>query len=116
MIKFDCDYLEGCHPDILKMLEKTNFEQTEGYGCDKYCEKAKKLILAECGFAGKRGKNVPDVHFLVGGTQTNTTVISAILRPHQGVVAAVTGHVNVHETGAIESTGHKVLALPMTEN
>ncbi len=112
MIKFDCDYLEGCHPDILKMLEKTNFEQTDGYGCDKYCEKAKKLILAACGFAGKRGKNVPDVHFLVGGTQTNTTVISAILRPHQGVVSAVTGHVNVHETGAIESTGHKVLALP----
>ena len=115
MIKFDCDYLEGCHPDILKMLEKTNFEQTEGYGCDKYCEKAKKLILAACGFAGKRGKNVPDVHFLVGGTQTNTTVISAILRPHQGVVSAVTGHVNVHETGAIESTGHKVLALPSSD-
>ena len=61
MIKFDCDYLEGCHPNILKMLEKTNFEQTEGYGCDKYCEKAKKLILSACGFAGKRGKNVPDV-------------------------------------------------------
>lgn len=115
MIKFDCDYLEGCHPDILKMLEKTNFEQTEGYGCDKYCEKAKKLILAACGFAGKRGKNVPDVHFLVGGTQTNTTVISAILRPHQGVISAVTGHVNVHETGAIESTGHKVLALPSSD-
>ena len=112
MIKFDCDYLEGCHPDILKMLEKTNFEQTDGYGCDKYCEKAKKLILAACGFAGKLGKNLPDVHFLVGGTQTNTTVISAILRPHHGVVSAVTGHVNVHETGAIESTGHKVLALP----
>ena len=112
MIKFDCDYLEGCHPDILKMLEKTNFEQTDGYGCDKYCEKARRLILKACGFTGKKGKNVPDVHFLVGGTQTNTVVISAILRPHQGVVAAVTGHVNVHETGAIESTGHKVLALP----
>ena len=112
MIKFDCDYLEGCHPNILKMLEKTNFEQTDGYGCDKYCEKARKLILAACGFAGKRGKNVPDVHFLVGGTQTNTTVIASILRPHQGVISAVTGHVNVHETGAIESTGHKVLALP----
>lgn len=112
MIKFDCDYLEGCHPDILKMLEKTNFEQTDGYGCDKYCEKARRLILEACGFAGEKGKNVPDVHFLVGGTQTNTVVISAVLRPHQGVVAAVTGHVNVHETGAIESTGHKVLALP----
>ena len=112
MIKFDCDYLEGCHPDILKMLEKTNFEQTDGYGCDKYCEKARRLILKACGFAGKRGKNVPDVHFLVGGTQTNTIVISAVLRPHQGVISAVTGHVNVHETGAVESTGHKVLALP----
>ena len=112
MIKFDCDYLEGCHPAILDLLAKTNFEQTEGYGCDKYCEKAKKLILASCGFSGKRGKNIPDVHFLVGGTQTNTTVISAILRPHQGVVAALTGHINVHETGAIESTGHKVLSLP----
>ena len=112
MIKFDCDYLEGCHPAILELLVKTNFEQTDGYGCDRYCEKAKKLILASCGFAGKRGKNVPDVHFLVGGTQTNTTVISAVLRPHLGVVCALTGHINVHETGAIESTGHKVLALP----
>ena len=115
MIKFDCDYLEGCHPSILEKLAKTNFEQTDGYGCDQYCKKARKLILEACGFAGKRGKNVPDVHFLVGGTQTNTVVISAILRPHQGVVAAVTGHVNVHETGAIESTGHKVLALPSSD-
>ena len=112
MIKFDCDYLEGCHPKILDLLVKTNMEQSDGYGCDKYCEKAEKLILASCGFAGKHGKNVPEVHFLVGGTQTNTTVIASILRPHQGVIAAVTGHINVHETGAIESTGHKVLALP----
>ena len=112
MIKFDCDYLEGCHPAILDLLVKTNFEQTDGYGCDRYCEKARRLILKACGSAGKRGKNVPDVHFLVGGTQTNTTVISAVLRPHLGVVAALTGHINVHETGAIESTGHKVLALP----
>ena len=112
MIKFDCDYLEGCHPAILELLVKTNFEQTDGYGCDRYCEKAKKLILTSCGFAGKRGKNIPDVHFLVGGTQTNTTVIASILRPYQGVISAVTGHINVHETGAIESTGHKVMALP----
>ena len=112
MIKFDCDYLEGCHPKILDLLVKTNFEQTDGYGCDRYCEKAKKLILSACGFDGKRGKNVPEIHFLVGGTQTNTTVIASILRPHQGVIAAVTGHINVHETGAIESTGHKVLSLP----
>jgi threonine aldolase len=112
MIKFDCDYLEGCHPAILDLLIKTNFEQTDGYGCDKYCEKARKLILEACGFAGKRGKKVPEVHFLVGGTQTNTTVIASILRPHQGVISAVTGHINVHETGAIESTGHKVMVLP----
>ena len=112
MIKFDCDYLEGCHPAILDLLAKTNLEQTDGYGCDKYCEKARRMILKACGFAGKRGKNVPEIHFLVGGTQTNTTVIASILRPHHGVVAAVTGHINVHETGAIESTGHKVLALP----
>lgn len=111
MIRFDCDYMEGCHPDILKLLEKTNFEQTEGYGCDRYCGKAKKLILSACGFSGRKGKNVPEVHFLVGGTQTNTTVIASILRPHQGVICADTGHVNVHETGAIESSGHKVLAL-----
>ena len=112
MIKFDCDYLEGCHPAILDLLVKTNFDQTDGYGCDKYCEKARKLILAACGFNGKRGKNIPEVHFLVGGTQTNTTVIASILRPYQGVICAETGHINVHETGAIESTGHKVLALP----
>ncbi len=112
MIKFDCDYLEGCHPKILDLLVKTNMDQTDGYGCDKYCEKAKKLIAEACGFAGKWGKNVPEVHFLVGGTQTNTTVIASILRPHQGVVCAETGHINVHETGAIESTGHKVLSLP----
>ena len=111
MIKFDCDYLEGCHHKILDLLVKTNFEQTDGYGCDRYCEKARRLILSACGFAGKRGRNIPEVHFLVGGTQTNTTVIASILRPHQGVIAAVTGHINVHETGAIESTGHKVLAL-----
>lgn len=112
MIKFDCDYLEGCHPAIIDLLVKTNMNQTDGYGCDKYCEKAARLILSACGFAGKRGKNVPEVHFLVGGTQTNTTVIASILRPHQGVVCAETGHINVHETGAIESTGHKVLSLP----
>ena len=115
MIKFDCDYLEGCHPAILDLLAKTNLEQTDGYGCDKYCENARRLILKACGFTGKHGKNVPEIHFLVGGTQTNTTVIASILRPYQGVICAETGHINVHETGAIESTGHKVLALPSKE-
>ena len=106
MIRFDCDYLEGAHPDILKKLCETNMEQTIGYGCDPYCERAASLIKKAC------KKDDCDVHFLVGGTQTNTTVISAVLRPHQGVVCAHTGHINVHESGAIESTGHKVLSLP----
>ena len=106
MIRFECDYLEGAHPRILEKLEETNFEQTAGYGEDPHCENARKLICRAC------GRDDVDVHFLVGGTQTNFTVISSILRPHQGVVAAVTGHINVHETGAIEATGHKVLPLP----
>lgn len=105
MIRFDCDYLEGAHPLILKKLTETNMEQTVGYGCDPYCERAAQLIKEAC-----KSENC-DVHFLVGGTQTNTTVISTVLRPHQGVVCAETGHINVHESGAIEATGHKVLAL-----
>ena len=105
MIRFDCDYLEGAHPKIIEKLVETNFEQTAGYGCDPHCDKAKELIKKAC--------NAPksDVHFLVGGTQANATVISSILRPHQGVLCATTGHINVHETGAIEHSGHKVLAL-----
>ncbi len=106
MIHFNCDYLEGAHSAVLERLVRTNMEQTIGYGCDPYCETARAKIRAACG--------VPDadVHFLVGGTQTNTTVIASILRPYQGVLAAVSGHVNCHETGAIESTGHKVITLP----
>ncbi len=109
MIRFECDYLEGAHPEILKKLTETNMEQSIGYGCDEHCENAAKLIKKAC--------NAPDsdVHFLVGGTQTNTTVICAALRPHQGVISASTGHINVHESGAIEATGHKVLALPCTD-
>ena len=106
MIRFECDYLEGAHPRILKRLEETNFEQTSGYGTDPYCACAREKIKELCG-----GADV-DVHFLVGGTQTNFTVISAVLRPHQGVLAASTGHINVHETGAVEAVGHKVLAIP----
>lgn len=106
MIRFECDYLEGAHPKILELLTKTNFEQTPGYSTDIYCEKARSIIREKC--------NLPDcdVHFLVGGTQTNTTVIASILRPYQGVLCADTGHINVHETGAIESTGHKVMPIP----
>ena len=106
MIRFESDYLEGAHPLILKRMEETNFEQTAGYGNDPFCDSARQKIKKLCGSADV------DVHFLVGGTQTNFTVISAILRPYQGAVAASTGHINVHETGAVEATGHKVLALP----
>lgn len=106
MIYFNCDYTEGAHPAILEALQRTNLEQTVGYGEDAYCNEARSLIKKAC-----ENPDV-DVHFLVGGTQANLTVISAALRPHQGVIAANTGHINVHETGAIEATGHKVLALP----
>lgn len=106
MIRFESDYLEGAHPLILKRMEETNFDQTAGYGVDPFCDSARHKIQSLC-----KDSEV-DVHFLVGGTQTNFTVISAILRPYQGVIAALTGHINVHETGAVEATGHKVLALP----
>ena len=105
MLRFNCDYLEGCHPAILDSLVQTNMEQTSGYGLDPHCEHAAQLVrdLFHCPKAA--------VHFLVGGTQTNTTVISAALRPWEGVLSADTGHINVHETGAIEATGHKVIPL-----
>lgn len=109
MIRFECDYTEGAHPQIMQRLMETNMEQTQGYGMDPHCQKARAYIKEAC--------QAPDadVHFLVGGTQTNTTVIAATLRPYQGVIAAQTGHINVHETGAIEATGHKVLALPSAD-
>lgn len=106
MIRFDCDYTEGAHPKIMEALFNTNMEQNCGYGLDAHCENARSLIKEACGTPNA------DVHFLVGGTQANTTIISATLRPYQGVLSADTGHINGHETGAIESTGHKVLALP----
>ena len=105
MIQFQCDYNEGAHPLILQRLAETNMEQTIGYGEDHYCDEARALIRKAC------QRDDADVHFLVGGTQTNTTVISHTLRPYQGVISAVSGHINVHETGAIEATGHKVLAI-----
>ena len=108
MIDFNSDYLEGAHPSIMVRLAETNMVQTVGYGEDEYCEAAREKIKTAC--------QAPeaDVHFLVGGTQTNTTVIAAILRPWQGVISAVSGHINCHEAGAIESTGHKVITLPTT--
>ena len=109
MIRWECDYAEGCHPDLLAALARTNWEQTPGYGVDEHCERARGLIRDLC--------QAPEaaVEFLVGGTQTNTTVIAAALHPHQGVLCAHTGHINCHETGAIESTGHKVLPLPSAD-
>ncbi len=109
MIYFTSDYCEGCHPSILERMAQTNFEQTSGYGTDPHCTRAAELIRAQCGNADL------DVHFLVGGTQANLTVISAALRPHQAAVCAQSGHINVHETGAVEATGHKILTLPSTD-
>lgn len=106
MIRFENDYAEGAHPKILQQLVATNEEQSPGYGMDEHSEKARAYIKKAI------ADEQADIHFLVGGTQTNTTVIASILRPHQGVIAATTGHIAVHETGAIEATGHKVLTLP----
>ena len=109
MIRFECDYTTGAHPKILEALVATNGEATPGYGVDIHCERARVMLRALC--------QAPEAgaHFLMGGTQANTTVIAAALRPCQGVLCADTGHINVHETGAIESTGHKVLSLPAAE-
>ena len=106
MVSFECDYIAGAHPEILKRLAETNMEPLPGYGMDHYSESAKEKIRAACG--------CPDaeVEFLVGGTQTNAVVISTMLRDWEGVIAADSGHVSVHESGAIEFTGHKVIQIP----
>lgn len=108
-LPFASDYMEGCHPNILHRLSETNHQPCAGYGLDDISETARARIRKACG--------APDaeVKFLVGGTQTNATVIDCILRSYQGVIAADSGHVNVHEAGAIEWGGHKVLALPSKE-
>lgn len=106
MLYFNCDYMEGVHPAILERLMETNMEQTLGYGNDSYCERAKARIREACGCPEA------EIFFLVGGTQTNATVIKGLLKPFEGVVAADTGHIGVHEAGAIESGGHKVITLP----
>ena len=106
MIYFNNDYSEGCHESVLRKLTETNLEQTFGYGEDEYCQEAAQKIRALC------RREDAAVHFLVGGTQANLTVIAASLRPHHGILAADSAHINAHETGAIEATGHKVLALP----
>ena len=104
-LSFECDYTTGAHPEILQKLVETNFESLSGYGTDHYCESAKEKIKALC-------NNDVDVFFLVGGTQTNSIVIASLLNSYEGVIAADTGHVSVHEAGAIEYTGHKVLTIP----
>lgn len=109
MIHFESDYMSGTHPKILEKIIQTNDEEHPGYGTDVHCEKARSLIKKHLGDADC------DVHFLVGGTQTNRTILSAILRPHQGAISCDTGHINVHETGAIEASGHKVLTIPGVE-
>ena len=109
MILFNSDYIEGAHPSILDALIRTNFEQTPGYGEDSYCDEAREIIRQHC------GNDELGVQFLVGGTQTNVTVIDALLRSYQGVISADSGHINVHETGAPEATGHKIIALPSSD-
>ena len=105
-LSFVSDYMEGAHPLILGRLWETNMLKTAGYGLDEFSDSAKEKIRKAC--------NTPeaDIFFLVGGTQTNATMIDALLRPYQGVIAAETGHISVHEAGAVEFGGHKVLALP----
>ncbi len=105
-MRFDSDYIEGCHPAILERMRETNLIQEPGYGVDQYCASARTKIRAAC------QREDVDVHFLVGGTQANATIIAHALRPYQGVLSAVTGHINGHETGAVESKGHKILPLP----
>lgn len=105
IFSFKNDYGEGCLPDILNTLNEFNLEQTSGYGLDRFCQQAKELIKK------KIRKDYADIHFVVGGTQANLLVISSYLRPHEGVVCVDSGHINVHETGAIEATGHKVMPI-----
>lgn len=109
MLYFDTDYMEGAHPEVMNALLETNLEHTVGYGSDHYTKQAKQLIREAC--------NAPEafVQFLIGGTQTNAVVLDALLHRHEGVLAATTAHINVHESGAIEHSGHKVLTIPSHE-
>ena len=106
MYSFTNDYSEGAHPRILEAMMECNLVQNAGYSMDTHTEHAKELIKEEI------GRPDADIHIIVGGTQTNLITISTALRPYQAVISAATGHINVHETGAIEATGHKVLAMP----
>ncbi|MDW2799421.1 beta-eliminating lyase-related protein [Clostridium boliviensis] len=109
MYSFNNDYSEGAHPKILEAMTRTNLVQNGGYGLDEHCTRAREIIRQET------GSKDADVHFIVGGTQTNLITIATALRPWQAVICVAQGHINVHETGAIEATGHKVLAMPGKE-
>ena len=106
MIRFDSDYMAGAHEEVMEALVRTNMELTAGYGNDPYTQEAKRLVRRAV------GDDNAEVMFLVGGTQTNATIIDGILARHEGVLAAESGHIAVHESGAIEASGHKVLTLP----
>ncbi len=105
-LSFECDYITGAHPEILKKLCETNLESLDGYGTDIYCESAKAKIRTAC------QNDDADIFFLSGGTQTNQIVIASLLNSYEGVIAADTGHISIHEAGAVEYTGHKVLPIP----
>lgn len=107
-LDFSSDYLAGAHPQVLQRLVETNLENTCGYGLDEYCDAAKDAIRAACACPEA------EVYFLTGGTQTNATLIDAMLRPWQGIIAAESGHITTHEAGAIEHSGHKVIPVPQT--
>ena len=109
MVYFHNDYNEVCHSAVMERLLQAQNRQMPGYGVDNACASAAARIRKAC------GNDALDVHFLVGGTQTNLTVIAAALRPYQAVIGAESAHINVHETGAVEATGHKVLALPSAD-
>ena len=108
MHSFKNDYSELAHPRILQALADSGPAQAEGYGEDRHCAAARESIKARLGAYADKA----DIHFLCGGTQSNLTVISAALRPHEAALAAETAHICVHETGAIEATGHKVVTVP----
>lgn len=108
MISFESDYITGAHPAVLQALIDTNLQVQTGYGEDDYCRAAREKIKAACGCPHA------DVQFLVGGTQTNATVITTMLKEYEGVISATTGHIHAHEAGAVEYSGHKILPLPHT--
>ena len=109
MIRFNNDYNCGCHPSVLAAMERVNEQSFAGYGLDEICARASETIKQRLGDVDV------DVHFMLGGTQVNYTVIAAALRPYQGVVCVDSGHINVHETGAVEAKGHKILACPAVD-